>query len=397
MGPLAGVKVVDLSAVVSGPLAAALLADQGAEVIKVERLEGDIQRNVGSARNGFSGSFHVLNRGKRAIALDLKQAEAVEIVKVLTREADVVVQNFRPGVVDRLGVDYNSLAAENPGLVYLSISGFGQSGPLAGNRAYDGIIQNYAGIAYSQGMTSGDTPAIVTQLIMDKMTSYMGFQAVTAALFARSNTGVGQHIELSMLDVALAFTWPDMGADEILLGDDIDRRKPIGAFQGTQVKLKDGFVTLMVVSDHEFAGLCQAFGFAELASDSRFNTLTKRQQNRLVYLTEVTQRLTDACADLTLAEFVDRIAPHEVPWAQSQPISELPADAQAVHNKTFVEREHPVAGPIREVRPAPIFSGTPTQPAAFGPTKGQHTREILAEHGLEDQIERLLEAGVIQA
>lgn len=396
MGPLEGIKVVDLSAVVSGPLTGALLADQGAEVIKVERPGGDIQRNVGSARNGFSGSFHLLNRGKRSITLDLKRPEAVEVVNTISRDADVVIQNFRPGVVNRLGVDYDSLAEGNPGLVYLSISGFGQTGPLSDKRAYDAIIQNYGGIAYSQGMNNGDSPAIVTQLIMDKLTAYLGFQAVTAALVARGRTGNGQHIELSMLDVALAFTWPDMGADEVLLGDDIDHRAPIGSSQGTQVALEDGFAILMVLSDREFSGLCQAFGFDELASDERFNSLQKRQKNRPLYLVEISSKLADACQGLTLADLETRLAPFEVPWAPSQPLSELPFDAQAEHNGVFFEREHPVAGRMREVRPAPIFNGTPTEPAGFAPTVGQHTREIMAEYGLEDKMEGYLESGVVR-
>lgn len=395
MGPLEGIKVVDLSAVVSGPLTGALLAEQGAAVIKVERPGGDIQRNVGSARNGFSGSFHHLNRGKRSISLDLKHPEAVHIVRTIANEADVLIQNFRPGVVQRLGVDYDTLAESNPGLVYLSISGFGQTGPLSDKRAYDAIIQNYAGIAYSQGMNNGDSPSIVTQLIMDKLTGHMGFQAITAALLARERTGEGQQIELSMLDAALAFTWPDMGADEILLGDEIDHRAPIGSSQGTQVTLSDGYATLMVLSDHEFSGLCQAFGFTSLAEDERFNSLQKRQKNRPFYLAEVSSRLADACRELTLAELEARLAPFEVPWAPSRPLSALPQDEQVIHNGTFFERDHPVAGRMREARPAPIFKGTPIEPAAFAPRIGEHTREVLSEFGFDEHLEAYLEAGAV--
>jgi crotonobetainyl-CoA:carnitine CoA-transferase CaiB-like acyl-CoA transferase len=149
---LTGYKVVDLSAVVSGPLTGALLADQGADVIKVERTgDGDIQRHVGSSRNGFSGFFHVINRGKRSIALDLGTLQGREIVERLAKDADVVIQNFRPGVAERLGIGYEALAALNPRLVYLSISGFGGSGPRAGERAYDPIIQVYSGIADIEG------------------------------------------------------------------------------------------------------------------------------------------------------------------------------------------------------------------------------------------------------
>ena len=232
-GPLAGFSVLDLSAIVSGPLTAALLADQGASVIKVERLVGDIQRHVGSSRNGFSGFFHVINRGKRSIALDLGTTEGRTIVERLAERADVVIQNFRPGVVGRLGLGYEQLSKLNPKLVYLSISGFGQTGPRAGERAYDPIIQFYSGIAATQGrihLEHPDQPEQVNQLILDKLTAYTGCQAITAALLERSKSGVGQHIELSMLDTAIAFLWPDTAADLILQGDDgVEARPPVGA------------------------------------------------------------------------------------------------------------------------------------------------------------------------
>ena len=204
-GPLKGLKVLDLSAVVAGPLTGALLADQGADVIKVERLNsGDIQRHVGSSRNGFSGFFHMLNRGKKSIALDLAKPEAIEIVQELAAISDVVIQNFRPGVVDRLGVGYEQLSANNPGLIYLSISGFGPDGPQAHKRAYDPIIQTYSGMANVQGLKRGEGPEQVNQLIMDKLTAHHGCQAICAALYYRSQSQQGQHINLSMLDTAVS-------------------------------------------------------------------------------------------------------------------------------------------------------------------------------------------------
>ena len=176
-GPLDGVRVLDLSAVVSGPLTARLLADFGADVIKVERLEGDIQRNVGSKRQGFSGSFHMLNRGKRSLAIDLSRPESRQVVQRIAADVDVVIQNFRPGVVQRLGIDYESLAAVNPRLLYLSISGFGQIGPRARDRAYDPIIQAFSGMANVQGLKRGQGPEQVNQLILDKLTAYTGVHA----------------------------------------------------------------------------------------------------------------------------------------------------------------------------------------------------------------------------
>ncbi|HAJ30381.1 MAG TPA: hypothetical protein DCL32_09425, partial [Gammaproteobacteria bacterium] len=215
-GPLTGVTVVDLSAVVSGPLTGAVLADLGADVIKVEKLEGDIQRNVGSRRNGFSGSFHVLNRGKRSIALDLKDPAVMPVLQGLVARADVLIQNFRPGVVQRLGLGFEAMQRLNPRLIYLSISGFGPDGPEAGKRAYDPIIQAYSAMVSVQGLKRGEGPEQVNQLIMDKLTAHTGAQAIAAALYARERTGLGEHIQLSMLDTAVAFMWPDAGADVTL-------------------------------------------------------------------------------------------------------------------------------------------------------------------------------------
>ncbi len=399
-GPLTGFKVLDLSAVVSGPLAAAMLADQGAQVIKVERLEGDIQRHVGSNRNGFSGMFHVLNRGKRSIALDLGHHEGQGIVKRLAASSDVVIQNFRPGVVDRMGVGYDALSVDNPGLVYLSISGFGQDGPRAGERAYDPIIQFYSGVAAVQGRIDKDhpeQPQQVNQLILDKLTAYNGCQAITAALLARSKTGTGQHIELAMLDVAIAFLWSDAAADQILLGDDeIVTRPPIGA-AGSVVRFSDGWGTTMTLSDHEFAGLCRAYGFPEVADDPRFATMAERIKHRTEYAKVMREQVFPAAAQLSIAEAAARLQAEDVPFASARHLEELPEDEQIQHNEMFRELDHPIAGRLRDARPAPRFLGTPAAPGGPAPEVGQHTRAILAEIGYAGAIDELLEAGVVHA
>lgn len=384
-GPLAGFSVLDLSAIVSGPLTAALLADQGASVIKVERLVGDIQRHVGSRRNGFSGFFHVINRGKRSIALDLGTTEGRTIVERLAERADVVIQNFRPGVVGRLGLGYEQLSKLNPKLVYLSISGFGQTGPRAGERAYDPIIQFYSGIAATQGrihLEHPDQPEQVNQLILDKLTAYTGCQAITAALLERSKSGVGQHIELSMLDTAIAFLWPDTAADLILQGDDgVEARPPVGA-SGNVAQFKDGWGTTMTLSDDEFHGMCRAYGCDHIARDPRFATLEARQRNRPGLLEVMRTDIAPAAKKLTLAEAAKRFAAEDVPFARARRLTELHEDPQIAHNQVFSTLEHPTAGTLRQARPAPRFGRTPAAPGAAAPVSGQHTREILAELGL---------------
>ncbi|MEZ5559619.1 MAG: CoA transferase [Pseudomonadales bacterium] len=396
-GPLHGFRVLDLSAIVSGPLTAALLADQGADVIKVERTGGDIQRHVGSRRNGYSGFFHVLNRGKRSIALDLGTAEGVQIVRRLAARSDVVVQNFRPGVVDRLGIGYDELSADNPGLVYLSISGFGSSGPRAGDRAYDPIIQCASGMTEIQGRIHRehpDQPEQVNMLLLDKLTAWTGCQAITAALLARARTGRGQHVELSMLDTAIAFAWSDTAADLILQGEGVDSRPPIGA-SGVLRRFRDGWGATMTLSQSEFEGMCRAFGLHDIADDPRFASLDLRHQHRTDLAATLNPRADDAAAMMTVAEAEARMREHDVPFARVNHLNELPDDPQIRNNRMFRELEHPIAGPLRDARPAPRFHGTPAEPGGPGPGVGQHTREILDEIGLGERADAWFEQGII--
>ncbi len=396
-GPLSGFNVLDLSAVVSGPLTGGLLADQGANVIKVERPGGDIQRHVGSRRNGYSGFFHVLNRGKRSLALDLARDEARPIIDRLAGWADVVIQNFRPGVADRIGVGYARLAALNPKLVYLSISGFGQTGPKAGERAYDPIIQFYSGVAAVQGRIHLDhpqQPEQVNMLILDKLTAYTGCQAITAALLARSRTGEGQHIELSMLDTAIAFLWVDTAADLILQGDGIDQRPPIGA-SGNVAQYSDGWGTTMTLTDSEFHAMCAVYGVDHVAADPRFSTLEARQRNRPALAEVMITVIAPAAKKMSIAQASERMRAHDVPFARARTLPELADDPQIRHNEMFRDLEHPTAGWLRDARPAARFSRTPVQPGAPAPLTGQHSRAILAEIGFQDHIEAWLSSGLV--
>ncbi|MGI9326893.1 MAG: CaiB/BaiF CoA transferase family protein [Pseudomonadales bacterium] len=397
-GPLEGFKILDLSAVVSGPLTAGLLADQGAEVIKVERPGGDIQRHVGSSRNGFSGFFHVLNRGKRSIAIDLGKRQGVALVQALARDCDVVIQNFRPGVTERLGIGYSELSAENPGLVYLSISGFGQSGPHAGDRAYDPIIQAYSGIAAVQGRghrEHPDKPEQVNMLLLDKLTAWTGSQAITAALLARSKSGRGQHVELSMLDTAIAFSWMDVAADLILLDDpdaastaDIERRPPIGA-SGIMQEFEDGWGAVMTLTQSEFEGLCRVYDLPEMATDPRFATLAARTRNRRAWWEVLSGQIAEKAKATDIAHARARMSAEQVPFARVRRLDELPNDEQVQHNATFRQLQHPVAGLLQDAQPAPRFSDTPAAAGGPAPTVGQHTREILEELGLSKEIDEL--------
>ena len=355
---------------------------------------------MGSQRNGFSGFFHVLNRGKQSVAIDLSKARGQEIVRQLARDVDVVIQNFRPGVVDRLGIDYQRLAQDNPGLVYLSISGFGQTGPRSGDRAYDPIIQVYSGIAEVQGRIhdqNPDAPEQVNMLLLDKLTAYTGSQAITAALLARSKSGQGQEIELSMLDTAIAFCWADVAADLILQPTDdpaIVDRPPIGA-SGHLTKFSDGWGATMTLSDAEFHGMCKVYDLPELAADERFATLAQRMNHREEYREALLTIVNAAAAKLTLAEAQERLIAAEVPFAPVLRLAELADDPQIQHNELFRDLEHPRAGKLREVRPAALFKSTTNTPSSPAPQIGEHTEQVLSSIGLENQLDELRKEGII--
>jgi crotonobetainyl-CoA:carnitine CoA-transferase CaiB-like acyl-CoA transferase len=394
-GPLHGFKVLDLSAVLSGPLAAMLLGDQGADVLKIEAPGGgDLLRWVGSTRNGASGTFHLGNRGKRALALDITTPRGLEILEELIRRSDVLIQNFRPGVVDRLGFGWERAHELNPELVYLSISGFGPTGPYAKKRVYDNIIQAYSGLDDAQRDVSTGKPAAIRQLICDKLTGYNAAQAVTAALLARERGAGGQHIELAMLDTAIAFLWPDLAGQHAMLEDDVEAT-PTPSAGGALIPLADGFATCTPFSDSEFEGLCRALGLDALASDPRFESVDARMRNVAELSDLFHKEIPAAVSSMTRDEFEKALDAEDVPNGVVRRIEELHQDPQVIANETFVISDHPRAGRIREPRPAPRFSATPAHVGGPAPELGQHSDDVLRELGLEDEIAALREAGVL--
>ena len=379
MGPLDGVKVVDLSVMISGPLAAMMLADQGADVVKVESPGlGDIMRFLGTSKGGMTGIFANNNRGKRSLVVDLKRAEGVDVLRKLVADADVLIQNFRPGAMERLGLGYDDLAAINPDLIYVSISGYGPEGPYSHRRVYDNVIQAASGLASVQTDATG-APSLFRTLLCDKVTSYTATQAITAALYARATgKAKGQHIVLAMLDAAVAFMWPDSAMDAALLDDDARRTPTIGSNYAV-TPLGDGHVAISAVTDSEFRGLFAAYGRPELADDPRFDSAASRMH----HTTELRATLTEMARSISVDEFLDGAEQHDVPASKINTIGELPTDPQVIHNEIFVEREHPVAGMLREPRPAARFSATPVQVGSHAPTFGQHSDEIVAELGFD--------------
>ena len=378
MGPLDGVKVLDFSVMISGPLAAMMLADQGAEVIKVESPGfGDIMRLLGTQKGGMTGIFANNNRGKKSVVVNLKSDDGVELVRELARDADVVIQNFRPGAMARLGLGYDHLAEVNPDVIYTSISGYGQDGPNSSRRVYDNVIQAASGLASVQTDPATGEPAMFRTLLCDKTTAYTAAQAITAALFARATGRAGgQHIELAMLDTAIAFMWPDSAMDAALLDEDVTR-SPTLASNYRVTRLKDGFASAGAVTDDEFRGLCATFGHPELADDPRFADTMSRMANA----TEMVQILTELAAETTVEQFAELAPQHDVPGSLVKSIDDLPDDPQVRSNDVFIERDHPQAGRIREPRPAAQMSATPQRVSEPAPAYGAHTDEVVASLG----------------
>src|SRR5882724_7878188 len=279
MGPLEGIRIVDLTSMLSGPWATMILADQGADVIKVEEPRlGDHTRSYGNRRNGFAASFLNLNRNKRSVAIDLKTPKGVELVKRLAAGADVLVQNFRPGVVERLGIDEAAIRAVAPGIVYVSISGFGEKGPYARKPVYDPIVQAFSGLTTVQAGSDAQRPRLIRTVLPDKLTAVTAAQAIAAALVGRLRSGKGQHVRLSMLDAVLAFLWAsDMGA-QTYVGHTVSAQTA-ASFIDLIYETQDGFITVAVMSNKEWEALSRALARPQWLEDPRFKTPALREQN----------------------------------------------------------------------------------------------------------------------
>lgn len=391
-GPLDGYTVVDISAVVSGPLCAQVLADQGADVIKIEPHGiGDITRAGGYRTEDVSAMFLSCNRGKRSVKLDLGQEAGVEALKRIVATADVFVQNFRPGAADRMGIGSDAMLEINPDLIYVSISGFGPTGPYSQWRVYDPIIQAISGVASVQRSMDIPIPDLVRTIIGDKSTALTAAQAITAALLARERGRArGQHLEIPMLDTLLYFLWPDNFNGETFTGDvtpgvllhDIYR------MQGTA----DGNLVYFAVSNSEWEGLCMALGKPEWWQEPRFND----QEQRVANFAEIGGLLDAAFHEWATEEILERLHEFEVPAAPINELTDVFTDPQVVHNGAIHEWEHPIVGPTRSARPPVRFSDTPVDPPFSADTLGQSTLAVLADIGFtDDEVATLADANVI--
>jgi crotonobetainyl-CoA:carnitine CoA-transferase CaiB-like acyl-CoA transferase len=394
-GPLAGIRVLDLTSVVSGPLATMFLADQGAEVIKIEPLGGDITRRSRqsiSASGEFSALFLSTNRGKRSLALDLKRPEAAKIMRKLIAGSDVLVQNFRPGTMARLGFGEPALRELNPRLIYVSISGVGESGPYARKRVYDPIIQGLSGFADLQAEPKTRRPQMIRTIVADKTTAIFAAQAITAALFARERTGEGQHIRLAMLDTMIGYLWPEAMTQYTVVGREATTADPT-ARPDLIFETADGYITVGTISDSEWQGFCAASGRQGLAEDLRFNTPAARAANA----TERILLMAEIIKERPTAEWLQQLDANDVPSAPVLRRNEVIANEQVVARELIIELNHPDIGRVRQPKPAARFDRTPAQIQGPAPRIGEHGAVILAELGLEAaEIERLATEKIVR-
>ncbi len=392
-GPLEGVRVLDLTVMLSGPYATALLADQGADVIKLERPGlGDIARVLGVSVNGVSAMFVSCNRGKRSIVVDLAQPEGAEIVRKIAADVDVFVQNFRPGVMDQLGIGYEDIRKVNPGVVYVSISAFGGQGPYRRRAAYDPVIQSYSGFAMNQSDPEDETPVFIRQSATDKVTALYASQAITAALFARERGAGGQHLELSMMDAAVSFLWAEAAGNEVLLGS--DGSLPDSPVAGLKpVRFADGWGSVSPTTDKDFAAICRIFDI-EVGLTGRVTSMAERMKNRAA-ANEVVDLWHAKAANMTMAEADERLTAEGLSFAWVMTNKTLVQDRHAQDVGLFEEFDHPVAGKARLPRHPTRFGSTAARLAAPSPQLGEHTDEILSGLGLGAEIGELRARGVV--
>ena len=373
-GPLAGIRVIDLTTVISGPVCTMILADQGADVIKVEPPTGDIARRT-AGDGEFTAMFASANRGKRSVALDLKQPAALAAVRRLIAGADVLVQNFRPGTMKRLGLDEPAIRSANPGLIYVSISGVGETGPYVRKRVYDPVIQSLSGMADVQADPATGRPGMVRTIAADKTTAVYAAQAICAALVARGRTGLGQHIRLSMLDTMIGFLWPEAMTQYTVVGRENDPQpapRPDLIF-----KTLDGYITVGSLSDAEWRGLCGVIDRPAWIDDPRFKTPAARSRNAAERLTLV----GDILASRRSADWLDRLDAAEVPCAPVLRRAEVADNVQVAANELIQLYDQPGLGMVRQPRPAARFDQTPAAIAGPAPRIGEHTGSVLAEAG----------------
>ncbi|MEE2688400.1 MAG: CoA transferase [Pseudomonadota bacterium] len=393
-GPLTGYRVIDFTNVIAGPFATMMLADQGADVIKVEAPHRpDHTRHAGPDTTGMTASFVNNNRNKRSISIDVKSKEGRNALKRLVATADVFIQNFRPGVVERLGIGESDLRAIQPDLIYVSMSGWGENGPLSHKPVYDPIIQALSGLATVQAGSDQERPRLIRTILPDKLTGVTAAQAVVAALAGRAKSGKGQHVKVSMLDSIIAFLWSsDMGG-QTFIGNEMSEQRA-ATFIDLIYETQTDYITVSTMTNVQWEAFCRTAGREELLDDERFKTPALRDKNADQRLQLIQEVLLTRPAE----EWLHTLDEAGVPCAPVLTRRQMIDHPQVVASGIVVEHDHPHAGPLRQARPAARFEGTPTTIRNGAPLLGEHTYDILRELGYEDaEINSMVTAKILRA
>ena len=394
-GPIHGVKVLELAQIMAGPTCGLMLADLGAEVIKIEKIPGgdDTRRFLPPDVNGEAAAFMMMNRNKRGMALDLKTKEGVEVFKRLVKQADVVVENFRKGTLEKLGVGYEELKKINPKIILCEISGYGRTGPYADKGGFDLIAQGMSGLMSITGESKGKPPMKVGAPVTDITAGILAATGVLAALVSRATTGVGQRVDTSLYEAGIVHTyWQSAiasatGVAPGPLGSAHPLTAPYQAFQ-----TKDKWITVGASNQNTWLKLIDALGAKELQENEKFNSNANRMKN----LTELTELLKKELVKKTAEEWLKLFDEKGLPCGPINTVTEMFEDPQTIERKMIVDVKNTKAGSFKAIGMPIKFSETKVEDTKESPTFGQHTKQILLDFGFKDEeIDSLIKQGVV--
>ena len=395
-GPLRGIRVIDITSMITGPLCSQQLGDLGADVIKIEPIHGEVARWMAPPQKaGLTGFYTQMNRNKRSLSVDLKNAEGIAIIKKLVESADLLIENFRGGVLDRLGIGYEDLRHINEKLIFVSITGFGSTGPYSHKPAYDPLAQGLVGMMPIQGMPFGGKPQLIQSAIVDKTTATTAAGVAMAALYARDRpggTGKGQRVDVPMIDAWAANSLADMISVDSFVPNDMPDPVPLAVLRTFETS--DGFVVGMALQDNHFQNLCNALECTELLERDGMRTVGERINDFGPWL----DAIGAVMKQFTTEDLLSRLDASGVPFGPVKTIREFAEDPQAKHNRTIFDVEHPEAGTLRYVRYPGHLSETPAAVYRHPPRLGEHSQEVLQEAGYSAaEIERLVQENVVGA
>lgn len=395
MGPLAGVRIIDMTSVLMGPYATQMLGDYGADVIKVESPDGDITRQIGPVRHPGMGPIYLnANRSKRSIALDLKKPAGLAALLRLIAKADVLVYNVRPAAMARLKLDYDSVAAVNPRIVYAGLFGFGQDGPYAAKPAYDDLLQGSSGLAHLIARAGDGTPRYVPTALADRVVGLTGVGAILAALVHRDRTGIGQRVDIPMFETMAGFVLSDhLGG--LTFDPPLDRGGYSRQMSSDRrpYRTSDGHISVLIYNDKQWNSFFEAAGRDDLRADPAFATFT----GRLANIDAVYAELGRIFETRSTAEWLTLLVAADIPVMPVHDLESILEDPHLVATDFFEAADHPSEGRIRSMRVAAKFTRTPAAPDRLAPRLGEHGREILADAGFTaDEIAALESNGVMQ-